>query len=379
MPAVRQVPKTAIFLLAWEAGLRDEAGVDRNARRGGVYDLVDGPSALLWAQEAARDHDLFLAVYAEGATGEDLERIVLRHYGIQRIQDDYGTGTAILARPAATGAGTIYQGTRIEVTGAGPFPRVYAVAQDVPAGASDLSVTVPVRASRTGTGVQVSTTDHLRVTDELFDDTFAPVSLVCGDGTDRETDAAYLARGRANKINRKVGTLTAVRNACLAAGAANVVVLDAGVFGDALDFGVTHIYVADAGFTSPTSLIDACYVTLDAARIEGCDAQVLGMVNSPVTALSLSITLSDTPGRFDLAALSTQIVSAVLDDFNGRSDFWTWSLARVESVVFDAGGSAVRLVVAASSLVPAAPAFVPVLPRYTIEGSAIRITYLPPS
>src|SRR5512147_2482554 len=119
MPAVRQVPTISTFLLAWEAGLRDEAGVDRNARRGGVYDLVDGPSALLWAQEAARDRDLFLAVYAEGASGEDLERIVLRHYGIQRIQDDYGTGTAILARPAATGAGTIYQGIRIEVTGAG--------------------------------------------------------------------------------------------------------------------------------------------------------------------------------------------------------------------------------------------------------------------
>lgn len=379
MPAVRQVPKTSDFLAAWEAGLRGERGVDRNARRGGVYDLVDGPSALLWAQEAARDRALFLACYADGASGEDLERVVSRRYGVVRVQDDYGVGTALLQRPAGTGAGTVYRGTRIEVLGSGPFPRVYAVADDVPVGASDLAVSVPVRATRTGAGVQVSTSNLLRVTDELFDASLAPVSLTCADGTEREDDAALLARGRAGKQRRKVGTPTAVTDACLAVGAANVVVLDANVFGDDLDFGVTHVYVADAGFQSPDSLVDACYVALEGARVEGCDAAVLGMVNTPVTDLRLTVTLSDVPARFDLAALTTLIVSAELDDFNARSDFWTWSLASVEAVASDAGGDAVRQVSAASAQAPGTPAFVAVLPRFTLAGAAIKVEYLPPS
>ena len=378
MPAVRRVPKTADFLAAWEAGLRGERGIERNARRGGIYDLVDGPSALLWAEEAARDRALFLACYADGATGEDLDRIVLRRYGVTRVQDDYGTGTALLSRPG-TGAGVVYRGTRIEVTGAGPFPRVYAVADDVPVASSDLDVLVPVRATRTGKGVAVSTTENLRVTDELFDPTLTPVSLTCADGTDRETDAEYLARGRGGKLARKVGTTTAIRNACVLAGALNVVVLDANVFGDNLDFGVTHVYVADAGFSSSEALIDACYVALESARVLGCDTAVLGMTNTPVTDLRLTVTLSDLPSRFDLAALTTQIVSAVLDDFNGRSDFWTWSLASVRSVAFDAGGLAVREVLAASAQAPGPPAFVPVLPRFTLAGTAIKVEYLQPS
>lgn len=374
------VPSVGDFLTAASDAIGGTYGPRVSARRGGTLDLAMGPTAVLWAQEAARDRDNFRQVYAESATGPALDRIVKRRYGIDRIYDTYGTGSCLLQRPTAGGgADTIYAGSRVEVLLPGRLPAAYAVTSDVPVGPSDLIVTLPIRATRTGQGVAVqASTGNIRLADIVFDATFAPVSLVCGDGTDLESDADYLARGRTERRDQRVGYPKAIRDACYGAGAANVVILDAGVFGDAADFGVTHLYVSDQGFASPDSLLDACAMAADAARVDGCDMFVLGMEVTPVT-LDVAVTLWDSPGSFNLLGLRTAITAALLEDFNRRPDFWVFSADSLAAAVIGADPDAVQSVAITSSPSPPTPAFVPVLPRYTLRGTDCTISFAGPS
>lgn len=84
-----------------------------DTRRGSIYDHFAGSGAILVTREAARDRNLFRAVYLDTAEGDDLTRLVKLRFGIDRIVPSYGTGKALLTRArVAAGGGTIWEGTR---------------------------------------------------------------------------------------------------------------------------------------------------------------------------------------------------------------------------------------------------------------------------
>ena len=82
MSATSKVPGVSDFLEAYADGIRGERGQRHSVRRGGTLDLVGGSSAMAWARLSARDRDLFRAILTDGASGADLERQVLRRYGV---------------------------------------------------------------------------------------------------------------------------------------------------------------------------------------------------------------------------------------------------------------------------------------------------------
>lgn len=372
MPATVDPPDIDAFLEAYAAGLRSEAGVSANARRGSGYDHPGGSAALLWARMAQRDRDIFRQCYTETSSGERFEAKVERKYGTTRVKSTYGAGNAILARPSAGTDGTIYAGTRIVITGSGPRPIPYAVSADTPVDASATTVTVPVRATRIGSGTTVSTSSNLKLDDTVFDSTFAPTYLSCADGTDEETPAACLDRARQNRLDGRVGYKKRIEQACRDAGAANVVFLDAGVFGEDDDFGVTHVYVGDAGYSTPTALLDACWLAVDEVHVSGCDVQVLGMEITPLTA-TVDITLWDSPGAFDQIGIKRAALAALLGEFGQRPDFWVFRLDSLAGAVIQTSTAIQGAVVTTSPGEPTA-SFVATLPRYVLAGTDVTIT-----
>jgi len=375
MPATTPLPTVGDFLDAFGEAVSGEEGPSFEARRGGTLDLVGGSSALLWTAVAARDRGNFRGCYIETARGDDLARIGARRYGTTPTEASYGTGTLVLARPSAVaGEGSIDAGTRIKLGGV----ELYAVATDAPVLAADLVVQVQVRALRYGTGVAVSTSTGLALGDTLFDPTFVPVSLVCAEGTEDEDPAAFVARGRAARKLLRSGYRRAIERACLAAGAVNVVALDASAFGSEADIGLSKVYVGDAAYASPDALLDACMVALEDARVAGCDLEVRGMTATPV-ALTVVAKLWKGQVGFDLTAIRGAILGALLDAFDGRKDFWLFDVDSLGGTAGAAAPWAVQSVTVTSDPAPPAATFPASLPRYTLSGADVVITFLDPS
>lgn len=385
MPSASPLPTVSDFLRAYDTAIRGTHGGNLSVRRGGTFDLVGGSSALIWARESTRDRDVFRQVYADSATESDLDRIVQRRYGVTRSEASYGTGNATFARPtAAAGLGTIYRGTRILVRKNG-LPVSYAVAANTDISGSATSVLVPIRATVTGTGVAVSaSTSELKLDDAIFDSSLVPTSLTCGDGTSEETPAAYLARARKSRHEERIGYASAVERACRAAGAVNIVILDAGVYGqgpdengDNGDSGVTNVYVADGNFTTTDGMITACMLAIDDARVAGCDTQVLGMEITPVS-MTVDAVLWDSPGEFDVIALKELMLGALLDSFNRRPKFWLFDLNTLRGEIVHASDFAVQSATISTSPSPPSASFVATLPRYTLAGSDVTFTLTGP-
>lgn len=377
MPSIATPPTIDELLTAYAGGVRVSAGSDANTRTGAGYDEMGGPAAILWSREAERDRDLFRQVFADTASGEAFDRIVERRYGGTRVRASYGTGQAILARPSGGTSGRLYQSTRILVYGTGaPRPLEYSISADTDVSTTETTVTVPIRATRDGSGVALTAASGLKLGDSVFDSTFAPTYLACADGTDDEDPAACLARVRAERLNRRPGYKRRIEQACRDAGAANVVVLDANAFGDDDDFGVTHVYVADAGYSSTSSLLDACFVAVDRVRVNGCDVQVLGMAITPLAA-QVTIRLWDSPGNFNQVAIKRDALAALLGEFQSRPDAWVFQTAALEGAVLETSDTIQSVSITTSPGEPAA-AFVPVLPRYVLSGGDVSITLLGP-
>lgn len=382
MSATEPVPTVADFLDAGAAAVRVDDDPTTNTRTGSVVDLTVGPAAMAWAQQAARDRALFRNIYPDSASGDRLEEIVLRRYGVPRIQATRGQGKTILTRSSdAGGGGTLFAGTRIAVRrSTSSTPLFYALAADyvVPGGAGQFSIQVDIQATRPGSGVKIDGPIRAEFTDVLYDPLWTVANLWCADGTDEEPPEVYVARARAKKRDERPGYRKRIEDVCKAAGATQVVILDAGELGEAADFGVTHVYVGDAGFSSPAALVDACSDAVDAVHVEGCDVQVFGMEPTAVT-LTLAVSLWKDPGEFDLTGLRTAISSAVLAMFNNRPRFWLFDHDSIAGeVTAAAGDGAVQAVGVETDPVPPSPEFVAALPRYTLAPSAVSITFSGP-
>lgn len=374
------LPSVDDFLGAFEDAVRvarDKDSRRMNVRPGSALDHVNGPAAMLWAQEAARDRALFRQCYTDTASGDRLEEIVLLKYGVPRVRATYGTGNAVLHRNGAAPSGTVYAGIRIRVRKAGGLPPVhYVISQDVQVIAAAISVNAPIRAARTGSGTAISNPPVAELEDSTFD-VFEVAALTCGDGTDEESPEAYIGRARQGRRDGRPGHLKRFEDVCHAAGAANVVVQDAGAFGFILDFGVTHVYVADAWFSSPQSLIDACSDAIDAVHIAGCDVQILPMTNTPIV-ITGAVTLRDNPGLFDVSGIRQAMTQALLSAFNRRSNPYTFDADALGGEMFAAGGQAVQQIDLSTSPSASAVSFVPVLPRYTLAPNHIILSFAGP-
>jgi hypothetical protein len=298
VPATESLPTLRDLLSASAAGVAGTREPRADVRRGALYDHFAGAGAILFTREAARDRDLFRADYLDAAEGDDLTVLVARRDGVGRILPSYGTGTALLTRPSpAAGAGTIWRGTRILVfASAASDARTYAVASDVAVSAGATAITVPIRATATGPGSVVNLSGPAIgcIDDALWDTTLTVAAIRCSDGTSLEPAAALRARVRAERLAKRNGYVDAITNACMARGAVHVALFDSDFTGT--DAGLTHCYVADAGFSTTATLLRACTVALESVRVCGVDLQVLGMQRATVN-VSATVTLRDDPGR----------------------------------------------------------------------------------
>jgi hypothetical protein len=307
MPAIEPLPTIRDLLGASAGGVVGIRDADADVRRGAVYDHFGGCGAILFTREAARDRDLFRAVYLDTAEGDDLTVLVKLRFGVDRTLPSYGTGTALLTRPTpAAGAGTVWTGSRILVFASvsSPAARYYAVGADVAVGAGATTVSVPVRATDTGPGSAVSLSGPAiaRVDDPLWDPSWIVTAIQCSDGTSLESPADLRARARSTQLAARKGYAQAITSACIAQGASYVALFDSNfaTAGSGLtaaqDKGLSHCYVADAGFQTTPRLIRACTVALESYRVCGADLQVLGMQRASVD-VSATVTLRDDPGR----------------------------------------------------------------------------------
>jgi hypothetical protein len=377
MPATGQPPTLRDFLTAYGASIRGARSTTADVRTGSAYDLIGGVSAIVWSRQVQRDRRLFRQVYTDTADGEDLERLVEKKYQVTRIQSTYGTGTLTLTRPAAgAAAGTIYAGTRVEYREKAT-PVAYVVRQDTVVPAAALAYPIPVRAGRTGPGVSINVDGSwLKLPDPIFDNTFVPTALVCGDGTDQESATEYVARARKAKVDRRNGYATRIIAALEEAGAEEIVLLDAHSLGEANDFGLSYCYVADSGFSASAALIKASMLALDQVIVAGTDVQVLGMTPTPVS-VSVTASLVEDPGGLDQVDIKQGIVAALVEEF-GKKKSWWWY--RTDALAGLVASTSNMIQTASVTTSPAEPAmsFPETLPRFSLQPNAVSITLTGP-
>ncbi len=374
MPSQLPVPTIRDFLSAASKGLRGYRDAMISARRGGGYDMTQGPPALIWSREAARDRDLFRQCYTETSRGADRDRLVAAYYKVDRTPEAYGTGQAVLQRSTGATSGKIYAGQRIIFERTSP-PTEYVVTADVDVAVGTLIVGVAVRAGRTGTGTAIDASSDLKLGDETFA-AFTVVSLVCSDGTNSEQDDDYLARAKLDRRDNRVGHLTRIVNTCKEQGAYHVVALHAGTFGDANDFGLNHIYVSDANYVSSALLLQNCTVALDNVRVLGCDTQILPMAEQQLS-VTAAVTLWDEPSKFNTREIEADIRVALSNVF-GPTDTWLFKYDELEGTASRVSDAIQSVDIVTSPTEPAA-AFVPSLSRYTLDPANITVSFSAPS
>jgi hypothetical protein len=378
VPASEPLPTLRDLLGASAAGIVGTREPRADVRRGAVYDHFAGAGAILFTREAARDRDLFRAVYVDTAEGDDLTRLVKLRFGIDRQVSSFGTGTALLTRAATTaGAGTVWAGTRILVfaSAASPGSRSYAVSSDVPVDASTTAIAVPIRAAAPGPGnaVNLSGPAVARVDDPLSDPGLRVAAIQCADGTSLEAAADLRARARATRLAARKGYAQAISDACVAQGAVHVALFDSNF--TPVDAGLSHCYVADAGFTTPPRLVRACTAALESYRVCGADLQVLGMQRMSVD-VAATVTLRDDPGRLpssDVAlreALAASFEPTRFDyDLGELTGVLAGASADVQDVAFDQPSAGADILVGGQ--------MPPLLTRY--ELGVVSLLYVGPS
>lgn len=324
MPSDKTLPTIPEMLDAAAAGLWGRRQT-ADSHRGSLYDVQAGVGAILWVREATRDRDSFRACYDDFAQGDVLEWRITSKGGPARIQATRGQGTALLTyapgAPAAPGA--FLAGSRIGIGAVGQLPRFYRIASDTPFAAGETGKTVPIEAQEIGPGVAIDTgklnDPRLWWEDLMPDAGWRATSLVCADGTKRETDQEYRARWRQSKIDRRVGYRKAISDACVAAGAVFVVLLESDFASSSPDRGINRVWVANAAYQSPPELLRACRLAVDQVRVLGCDLTVWGIARTPAS-FALTAHLWDHPGNVDQAAVRTSAQYGVQHYFSSRDN-----------------------------------------------------------
>ena len=386
MPSQDSLPTIATLLKGFGDAVRGAKDRFADVRRGSAFDLIAGPAAIIHTRQAQRDRDLFQTVYLDNADGTALTALIQGRYNVTRILDTYGVGTAYFVRPTASaGAGTIWNGTILRVTGLAGGAKKYKVTSDTAVAAGALAVTsVPIVALDVGVGSAIAATSGLVIDDVLFDATLTVQSLACGDGTSFESAEDYRARARSARIAARPGYLTALTNSVKAVGAVYSVFFPSyygtdmsSVVGDS---GINAAYVGDAGYSASTALTSACAVALESARVLGANMFVGSLATSSISVVA-SATLVDSPNLFDIISIKQRIVNAIVAYFGGVSGGFTYKLDGMQGAVLQACPEVQSVTFTTPSAdVTISGAFWPaVLTRYILAPAAITLTISGPS
>jgi hypothetical protein len=349
MPSELPVPTVEELRQAFRTGILSERDPNADTRTGSVYDLFGGMGAMVFRRLALRDRNIFRATYFDFAEGDALTELTFERFGNTAGAATRGTGRAIFTRPTASGGpGTFWAGTRITLLpGSVGASRTYLVTEDTAVGA-DLGAIVPVHAEFAGPDVAVDTSDlglgRVRVEDLLWDSSWKVTQLSCSEGAAREKDEGCRARVKEDLAKKRLGYAATIVLACKRAGAVNVTLfasdylatnpttgvelvgeVDADGYGD---IGLNRVYVADASYTTPTALLNACRVAVDGAAMTGMAVQIFGMVPTPVT-VKATVRLWSEPGRFASEDKIKGAVSAVLNHFETRQNPFYFRRAQI--------------------------------------------------
>jgi hypothetical protein len=101
------------------------------------------------------------------------------------------------------------------------------------------------------------------------------------------------------------------------------------------DFGLNAIYVADAGYQSPATLVAACQAELESWRVLGADLWVGGMENVPLS-MTFLVSLIDEPARLPLASIRRACAQAAMAAFGATNGGYTYSARALASAVSNA-------------------------------------------
>jgi hypothetical protein len=366
------------FISAYTGAIRGKKDRHADTRRGSQIETLGGFTAVIWARESQHDVDLWNATHIATASDDDLTELIFKRYGVERILDTYGEGEVTLQRPNTSGgAGTIWRGTRIQVsTGSFSEAEYYEVATDTFVSATTTLVTVPIRASKIGSGhkIQAGPSDCV-VYDPLWDNTWKVQSLNCSDGTDFESAAQLVARTREVRRNGRVGHEQAIIDACKAQGAQVVFLYESDFGGDAEDRGLNVCYVGYNGFTSDDTLVKKCKVALESVRVAGDNLQVLKIAPASLD-ISVDVYLKESPAVFNLEQMYRLTRDAILQVFSGGVTYSRDEIAaniyravpEVQEVVFVAPSSDASVLSVSGGLLN----FPATLTRYSVRSVDVR-------
>lgn len=383
MPSTQDLPTIASLVQAASRAAMGTADRYADTRSGSMLNHAVGPVAVLLAREADRDKDLFEDIYFDSASSDALTSLIQGRWGIARILDTMGQGMCLFQRSsAAAGAGTLWRGTRVALSGNGGF--AYEIAADTAASAAATQIHVPIQATTLGTGVAVTApSSSLKLLDPVYDPLWLPSSLTCADGTDFEDAGTYLARARAQRLQQRNGYIARLTQVCQQQGAGFVIPIPSSygllVTDFASDLGLNAIYVADANFQSPPALIQACAISLESCRVLGNDLWVGGILPTRLV-IQATVALVKAPGQLDQVPIQRGIVQRMLSYFGGTNVF-TFKLTALAAAIRDASPN----VQSASFTLPAADAFLTPnappanLPRYTLDARDVQLAFTGPA
>jgi len=381
MPSTKPIPTVSDFLRAAANAIRGRRDKRADTREGSVYEMILGPAAMLFARQVQRDRDMFRSVYNDAATGAQLSALILEKYGVERVEATSGTGTATLERAsAAAGAGTIWAGTRVFLASSTTEVREFSVTADTTVSATAIAVEVPIRAAKPGRTAAISVTSGLVVADPLWDATWTVTGLTCGEGTDFEDARALVARVRNSRLRARRGHEQAIVDACVAAGAVNVVAFASSFANTSPDPGFNAVYVGDGGYSASTSLVRACQVACEAARPIGADTYFGAMTPSSLS-MELTVTLWDQPATFDQVALTQMIRDVIVHYFAVARNAYAYRRDAIAGAILRASSAvqAVTFTTPASDAAITLGDWPATLTRYRVTASDITVTLAGPA
>ncbi len=374
MPSALPIPSINDEITAAANALVGRKDQYADVHDGSVYQYLNGTAAMAFHQEAVRDRDLFRAVYTNTAQGDDLTTRVRNLFAVERILDTPGTGSAAFMRGTANaGGGIIWEGTRINIDGV-----FYEVAADTGMGASQLSASVPIRATKTGPGYSISNASG-QLYDPLWDNSLVPTNVSCGNGTTFEAADDFRARVKSILFANRPGYAAYITSVLNAIGASQVVLLPS-YYSGGVDVGINACYVGDSGFSATQALINACQVAAEGARVLGADTIFRGLSVSGLT-IKLTVSLWDTPGKFDLVTMRRLITGGVAQYFGNVSNAFAYKIDGIRGAAQRVSNNIqdVTVITPSVDIVLSDTAWPNTLTRYIVNQGAIEVTFTGPN
>ncbi len=397
MPSVDNLPGVPEFLRAFRGELSARDGY-ADTHTGANYDIWGGVAAVLFSREVRRTRDIFRANYFDYARGADLNEIIAERFRDSRRSDGPGSGTAIITRSsAASGAGTIWQGTRVEAAIPNGAIRTYLVTSNVSVGATDTAIWVPVTSVDVGTTATVDAAPSggmmLRFADPLWDNSWSIQRLICAPGDVGESEEEAKARIRQHRLDSRVGYPKYIVQACKDAGASNVVLFGSDfldtppssspIIGSLSsgygDVGLNRVFVGDTGYASNHSLLVKCRRAIASSAVLGTATHVWGMTPVSFTC-SVTAQLWDDPGNFDQDGVKAEIANAIANYFSSSANAYYFRYVAIQGAVMRSVRAVQTLSFTSGPAEPNLLTFLntAALSHYTAVTGDIRITLTGP-